>query len=61
MTDERYQHASGDDESGCVACQVDAIFEGVAEADVLGCQDAVADADEPALCAHCSHTLERIA
>ena len=60
-TDGRYVHASGDDESGCVSCQVDALLDGEPMQDVLGCQDAAPDDAEPDLCRVCSHTIERVA
>ena len=60
-TDGRYAHASGDDEAGCVACQVDAPMDGEPLQDTTGCADATPDGDEPDLCAYCSHTIERLA
>ena len=57
-TDARYAHAIGDDEDGCIACQVDDLL---ADALVIGCKNAEPDGDEPELCAFCSHTIERLA
>lgn len=59
--DTRYRHASGDDEAGCVPCQVDQLLEGAPLADAVGCPAASPDDDEPELCAHCSHAVERVA
>lgn len=60
-TDARYRHASGEDDAGCIACQVDALFEGATADDGPWCLDADPDPIEPELCAVCSHTVERVA
>jgi hypothetical protein len=53
-----YVHASGQDADGCIACQVDALLEGVNPDTIAGCRCAEPDDDEPVLCKWCSHTIE---
>jgi len=53
----RYQHASGDDEDGCMPCWFDQEEQGIALADIRPCTTPEPDPAEPAVCRWCSHTV----
>lgn len=51
----RYQHGSGDDIDGCLACFADDPTD-----DTSWCKEPMPDHDAPRYCTNCSHTVEEV-
>lgn len=55
-----FQHASGDDEDGCITCWLDQMDEGLTTPRIRPCTTPEPDPLEPGLCRWCSHAVEPV-